>query len=183
MQSSINVKGQARIRHSLQRAEARPKAADAATAKCARRDASHSDAFDHLVSLHSCTDSLKVMNARRRRHLKACGASDAHKIARQDIIADMNEHITLSTIDIAQCVGDGASVASAHVTVSRCKCVRRVAHRTPMIRVLMWSVFASCLLRIGSVFLVRRTRVVFPLNPSVSSFLARLVVTALQGVA
>ena len=46
------------------------------------------------------------MNARRLHRLKACGAFDAHEVARQDVIADIEEHITLSTVDIARCVGD-----------------------------------------------------------------------------
>ena len=51
--------------------------------------------------------SLGVMNARRLSHLKNAGASAALEIARQDedVIADnIQEHISLSTLDMAQCV-------------------------------------------------------------------------------
>ena len=97
LQSSIQAKGikaakgQARIRHSFQRAEARRNAAAAAAARCARHDASHCDAFDHLHWLHSCTGSLNVMNARRLHHPKACGAFDASEVARQEVLAHIEE--------------------------------------------------------------------------------------------
>jgi hypothetical protein len=47
------------------RAELRRQAAAVAAARYARRDATHSDAFEHLLWLHSCSGSLGVMNARR----------------------------------------------------------------------------------------------------------------------
>ena len=50
------------------RAEHRRRAAVVAEARCARRDATHNDAFDHLIWLHSCSGSLGVMNARRLSH-------------------------------------------------------------------------------------------------------------------
>ena len=65
------------------------------------------------------------MNARRLSHLKNAGASAALEIARQDVLADIQEHISLSTLDMAQCVGD-----SAQLTMLICKCVLRVAPGT-----------------------------------------------------
>ena len=56
------------------RAEHRRQAAVVAEARCARRDATHNDAFEHLLWLHSCSGSLGVMNARRLSHLKHAGA-------------------------------------------------------------------------------------------------------------
>ena len=56
------------------RAEHCSQAAVVAEARCARRDATHSDAFEHLLWLHSCSGSLGVMNARRLSHLKHAGA-------------------------------------------------------------------------------------------------------------
>ena len=53
-----------------------------------------------------CSGSLGVMNARRLSHLKNAGASTALEIARQDVLADIQEHIFWSTIDMAQCVSD-----------------------------------------------------------------------------
>jgi len=47
------------------RAEHCRQAAVVAEARCARRDATHNAAFEHLVWLHSCSGSLGVMNARR----------------------------------------------------------------------------------------------------------------------
>jgi len=70
------------------RAEHCSQAAVVAEARCARRDATHNDAFEHLVWLHSCSGSLGVMNARRLSHLKHAGASAALEIARQDVLAD-----------------------------------------------------------------------------------------------
>ena len=88
------------------RAEHRRQAAVVAEARCARRDATHNDAFEHLVWLHSCSGSLGVMNARRLSHLKNAGASAALEIARQDVLADRDmqdqEHISLSTLDMTQ---------------------------------------------------------------------------------
>ena len=86
------------------RAEHRRQAAVVAEARCARRDATHNDAFEHLVWLHSCSGSLGVMNARRLSHLKNAGASAALEIARQDVLADVQQHISLSTLDMARCV-------------------------------------------------------------------------------
>ena len=55
------------------------------------------------------------MNARRLSHLKNAGASAALEIARQDVLADVQQHISLSTLDMAQCVSDfsAANHASA----------------------------------------------------------------------
>ena len=78
------------------RAEHCRQAAVVAEARCARRDATHNDAFEHLVWLHSCaccSGSLGVMNARRLSHLKNAGASAALEIARQDVLADVQQHI------------------------------------------------------------------------------------------
>ena len=90
------------------RAELRRQAAVVAAARCARRDATHNDAFEYLLWLHSCAGSLGVMNAGRLSHLKNAGASAALDIARQDVLADIQEHIFWSTrtIDMAQCVSD-----------------------------------------------------------------------------
>jgi len=44
------------------------------------------------------------MNARRLSHLKNAGASAALEIARQDVLADVQQHISLSTLDMARCV-------------------------------------------------------------------------------
>ena len=92
------------------RAEHRRQAAVVAEARCARRDATHNDAFEHLVWLHSCSGSLGVMNARRLSHLKNAGASAALEIARQDVLADVQHHISLSTLDMARCVSDFSDV-------------------------------------------------------------------------
>ena len=92
------------------RAEHCSQAAVVAEARCARRDATHNDAFEHLVWLHSCSGSLGVMNARRLSHLKNAGASAALEIARQDVLADVQQHISLSTLDMAQCVSDFSAV-------------------------------------------------------------------------
>ena len=92
------------------RAEHRRQAAVVAEARCARRDATHSDAFEHLAWLHSCSGSLGVMNARRLSHLKNAGASAALEIARQDVLADVQQHISLSTLDMARCVSDFSDV-------------------------------------------------------------------------
>jgi len=92
------------------RAEHRRRAAVVAEARCARRDATHNDAFDHLIWLHSCSGSLGVMNARRLSHLKNAGASAALEIARQDVLADVQQHISLSTLDMARRVSDFSDV-------------------------------------------------------------------------
>ena len=94
----------------------RRQAAVVAEARCARRDATHNDAFEHLVWLHSCSGSLGVMNARRLSHLKNAGASAALEIARQDVLADIYIHqkhifISLSTLDmLAQCVSNFGTI-------------------------------------------------------------------------
>jgi len=54
--------------------------------------------------------SLGVMNARRLSHLKNAGASAALEIARQDVLADVQQHISLSTLDMAQCVSAFSAV-------------------------------------------------------------------------
>jgi len=92
------------------RAEHCRQAAVVAEARCARRDATHNDAFEHLVWLHSCSGSLGVMNARRLSHLKNAGASAALEIARQDVLADVQQHISLSTLDMARRVSDFSDV-------------------------------------------------------------------------
>ena len=100
------------------RAEHRRQAAVVAEARCARCDATHNDAFEHLVWLHSCSGSLGVMNARRLSHLKNAGASAALEIARQDVLADAQQHISLSTLDMARCVSDFSDVN--HVDMKGC---------------------------------------------------------------
>ena len=100
------------------RAEHRRQAAVVAEARCARRDATHNDAFEHLVWLHSCSGSLRVMNARRLSHLKNAGASAALEIARQEVLADVQQHIiSLSTLDMAQCVSDFSAVNNVDMRV------------------------------------------------------------------
>jgi len=99
------------------RAEHRRQAAVVAEARCARRDATHNDAFEHLVWLHSCSGSLGVMNARRLSHLKQAGASAALEIARQDVLADVQQHISLSTLDMARCVSDFSDVNNVDMKV------------------------------------------------------------------
>jgi len=83
------------------RAEHRRQAAVVAEARCGRCDATHNDAFEHLVWLHSCSGSLGVMNARRLSHLKSAGASAALEIARQDVLADVPQHISLSVCQLS----------------------------------------------------------------------------------
>jgi len=92
------------------RAEHRRQAAVVAEARCARRDATHNDAFEHLLWLHSCSGSLGVMNARRLSHLKHAGAWAALEIARQDVLANVQQHISLSTLDMARRVSDFSDV-------------------------------------------------------------------------
>jgi len=99
------------------RAELRRQAAVVAEARCARRDATHNDAFEQLLWLHSCSGSLGVMNARRLSHLKNAGASAALEIARQDVLADVQQHISLSTLDRAQCVSDFSAVNNVDMRV------------------------------------------------------------------
>jgi len=101
------------------RAEHRRQAAVVAEARCARRDGTHNDAFEHLVWLHSCSGSLSlgVMNARRLSHLKHAGASAALEIARQDVLADAQQHISLSTLDMARCVSDFSDVNNVDMKV------------------------------------------------------------------
>ena len=109
-------------------------AADVAAARCARRDATQNDAFEHLLWLHSCSGSLGVIDARRLSHLKQAGASAALEIARQDILADIqaSEHISLSTLDMARCFSD--EIILAESTLLICKCVLHVARGTPTTR-------------------------------------------------
>jgi len=99
------------------RAEHCSQAAVVAEARCARRDATHNDAFEHLVWLHSCSGSLGVMNARRLSHLKNAGASAALEIARQDVLADVQQHISLSTLDMARRVSDFSDVNNVDMKV------------------------------------------------------------------
>ena len=99
------------------RAEHCSQAAVVAEARCARRDATHNDAFEHLVWLHSCSGSLGVMNARRLSHLKHAGAWAALEIARQDVLADTDQHISLSTLDMAGCVSDFSDVNNVDMKV------------------------------------------------------------------
>ena len=99
------------------RAEHRRQAAVVAEARCARRDATHNDAFEHLLWLHSCSGSLGVMNARRLSHLKHAGAWAALEIARQDVLADTDQHISLSTLDMAGCVSDFSDVNNVDMKV------------------------------------------------------------------
>ena len=95
-------------------AELRRRAAPAvvAAARCARRDTTHNYAFEQLelLWLHSCSGSLGGMNSRRLSHLKNAGASAALEIARQDVLADTDQHISLSTLDMAGCVSDFSDV-------------------------------------------------------------------------
>ena len=116
------------------RAEHRRQAAVVAEARCARRDATHDDAFEHLLWLHSCSGSLGVMNARRLSHLKNAGASAALEIARQDVLADVQQHISLSTLDRAQCVSDFSDVNNVVMLI--CECVLCVAPGTLTTRTL-----------------------------------------------
>jgi len=97
------------------RAEHRRQAAVVAEARCARRAATHNAAFEHLVWLHSCSGYLGVMNARRLSHLKNAGASAALEIARQDVLADVQQHISLSTLDMARRVSDFSDVNNVDV--------------------------------------------------------------------
>ena len=92
------------------RAEHCRQAAVVAEARCARRDATHNDAFEHLLWLHSCSGSLGVMNARHLSHLKHAGAWAALEIARQDVLANVQQHISLSTLDMARRVSDFSDV-------------------------------------------------------------------------
>jgi len=99
------------------RAEHCSQAAVVAEARCARRDATHNDAFEHLVWLHSCSGSLGVMNARRLSHLKHAGAWAALEIARQDVLANVQQHISLSTLDMARRVSDFSDVNNVDMKV------------------------------------------------------------------
>ena len=69
--------------NSRMRAELRRQAAVVAAARCARRDTTRNDTFEHLLWRHSCSGSLGVMNDRRLSHLKNAGVSAALAIARQ----------------------------------------------------------------------------------------------------
>ena len=57
------------------------------------------------------------MNACRLSHLKNAGASAALEIARQDVLADVQQHISLSTLDMAQCVSDFSAVNNVDMRV------------------------------------------------------------------
>ena len=57
------------------------------------------------------------MNARRLSHLKHAGASAALEIARQDVLADAQQHISLSTLDMARCVSDFSDVNNVDMKV------------------------------------------------------------------
>jgi len=92
LESSITAKR----RNSRMRAELRRQAADVAAAS---------------------SGSLGVMNARRLSHLKNAGASAALEIARQDVLADIQQHISLSTLDMAQCVSDFSAVNNVDMRV------------------------------------------------------------------
>ena len=73
------------------------------------------------------------MKACRLSHLENAGASAALEIARQGVLADIQEHISLSiTLDMAQCVSDFDTIN----TVDMCKCVFRVARGTLTTRTL-----------------------------------------------
>jgi len=65
----------------------------------------------------SRTGSLGVMNARRLSHLKHAGAWAALEIARQDVLADVQQHISLSTLDMARCVSDFSDVNNVDMKV------------------------------------------------------------------
>ena len=72
------------------------------------------------------------MNARRLSHLKKAGASAALEIARQDVLADIQKRISLSTLDMACKV----LAILAQLTLLICKCVLRVARGTLTARTL-----------------------------------------------
>ena len=57
------------------------------------------------------------MNARRLSHLKNAAASAALEIARQDVLADVQQDISFSTIDMAQCVSDFSAVNNVDMRV------------------------------------------------------------------
>ena len=112
------------------RAELRQQAANIAAARCARHDATRSDAFVHLLWLHSCSSTLGVMNASACRlfHLKKAGASAVHlEIARQDVLvlADIQEDISLSTLDMARCVSDFGTIKTVDMQVVCASCGTR----------------------------------------------------------
>ena len=126
LESSITAKR--RNSRSRMRAELRQQAADIAAARCARHDATRSDAFVHLLWLHSCSGTLGVMNASACRlfHLKKAGASAAHlEIARQDVFADIQEDISLSTLDMARCVSDFGTINTVDMQVVCASCGTR----------------------------------------------------------
>jgi len=72
------------------------------------------------------------MNARRLSHLKKAGASAALEIARQDVLADIQKRISLSTLDMACKV----LAILAQLTLLMCKCVLCVARGTLTTRTL-----------------------------------------------
>ena len=57
------------------------------------------------------------MNARRLSHLKHAGAWAALEIARQDVLADADQHISLSTLDMARRVSDFSDVNNVDIRV------------------------------------------------------------------
>ena len=114
------------------RAEYCRQAAVVVEARCARRDATHNDAFEHLVWLHSCSGSLGVMNARRLSHLKNAGASAALEIARQEVLAAMYNSTFLCQLSTWLNV----LAISAQSTMLICECVLRVAPGTLTTRTL-----------------------------------------------
>ena len=74
------------------------------------------------------------MNARRLSHLKKAGASAALEIARQDVLADIQKRISLSTLDMAMACKVLAILAQ--LTLLMCKCVLCVARGTLTTRTL-----------------------------------------------
>jgi len=58
------------------------------------------------------------MNARRLSHLTRAGAWAALEIARQDVLADAEQHISLSTLDMARCVSDFSDVNNVDMKVT-----------------------------------------------------------------
>ena len=57
------------------------------------------------------------MNAPRLSHLKKAGASAALEIARQDVFADIQEHISVPSLDMAQGVSDFGTVNTVNMQV------------------------------------------------------------------
>ena len=67
------------------------------------------------------------MNARRLSHLRNAGASAALEIARlrQDVLADIQEHISLSILDMAQCVHGFGTINQVDMQVCAASCGTR----------------------------------------------------------